>query len=79
MYHFLLLKIWPLFLCILEEKTGSTVKTSESSSTESQSGQSRATAAPGAGFPGNPFDFSNMAGLLNVLLQFYFIRTMSFV
>lgn len=24
----------------------------------------------GAGFPGNPFDFSSMAGLLNVLLLF---------
>ncbi|XP_059647335.1 ankyrin repeat domain-containing protein 2A-like [Cornus florida] len=38
---------------------------SESTSLETQSGQRTATGAPEAGFPGNPFDFSAMAGLLN--------------
>lgn len=56
-------------ICISEEKVGAAEDKSSSVSTsaENQSGQRNATAGPGAGFPGNPFDFSNMAGLLNVL------------
>jgi len=36
------------------------------SSDEPQVGQKTAFTAPGVAFPGNPFDFSAMSGLLNV-------------
>ncbi|KAM7470371.1 hypothetical protein LguiA_008554 [Lonicera macranthoides] len=55
----------------VDNKDASTAKpaekksTSEPTSTETQSGQRSAATAPGAGIPPNPFDFSNMAGLLN--------------
>ncbi|KAI7749980.1 hypothetical protein M8C21_024027 [Ambrosia artemisiifolia] len=45
-----------------EEKTDTAKKTSSESSS---SGVPPMTSMPGAGFPGNPFDFSSMAGLLN--------------
>ena len=51
---------------ISDKKSGPAENTSESSSVETQSGPSRATAAPGTGMPTNPFDFSAVAGLLNV-------------
>ena len=58
-------------LIFLDEKKGSAENSkSDSASGESHSGQKRAGAAasgPGAGFPTNPFDFSAMTGLLNVL------------
>lgn len=61
----------PIFL---DEKTGSAENSkSDSSSGESHSGQRGAAAAasvPGAGLPTNPFDFSAMTGLLNVLYLF---------
>jgi hypothetical protein len=45
-----------------EEKNGAAeVK----SSSVSSSAENQRTAISGAGFPGNPFDFSNMAGILN--------------
>ncbi|KAJ0657237.1 putative transcription factor WD40-like family [Helianthus annuus] len=46
----------------LEEKTDTAKKTSSESSS---SGVLPMTSMPGAGFPGNPFNFSSMAGLLN--------------
>ncbi|MFS7996127.1 putative ankyrin repeat-containing domain, STI1 domain-containing protein [Helianthus anomalus] len=46
----------------VEEKTDTAKKTSSESSS---SGVPPMTSMPGAGFPGNPFDFSSMAGLLN--------------
>uniref|UniRef100_A0A5B6ZLC9 Putative ankyrin repeat domain-containing protein 2 isoform X1 n=1 Tax=Davidia involucrata TaxID=16924 RepID=A0A5B6ZLC9_DAVIN len=54
--------------CSPDEKTGQAENKnskSESTSVETQSGQRRATSAPDAGFPANPFDFSAMSGLLN--------------
>ncbi|KAI3815419.1 hypothetical protein L1987_15086 [Smallanthus sonchifolius] len=45
----------------VEEKTDKKTS-SESSSSDTQPAM---TSMPGAGFPGNPFDFSSMAGLLN--------------
>lgn len=54
-----------------EEKTDPAVKKtpSESSSSNTKSGTTPAIPSmPGAGIPANPFDFSSMAGLLNVLL-----------
>lgn len=53
------------FSWISDEKSASSEKTSGSSSVDTQSGPRRA-AAPGTGMPTNPFDFSAVAGLLNV-------------
>ncbi|MFS7919570.1 hypothetical protein Hanom_Chr03g00214211 [Helianthus anomalus] len=57
-----------------EETTDPAMKKSstESSSADTPSGTAPAIPSmPGAGFPGNPFDFSSMAGLLNVLYSFF--------
>jgi hypothetical protein len=52
----------------VNNKDSSTAKPAEKAeplSTESQPEQRSATTAPGSAMPPNPFDFSNMAGLLN--------------
>lgn len=57
-----------------EGKTGSGEnKTSagEASSTQQQAGRRRTTSTPATGFPTNPFDFSAMQNLLNVIIFFY--------
>lgn len=56
-------------ICYLDEKQASPekkVEKSETSSAESETGQSGPGSVPGSGFAPNPFDFSAMSGLLNV-------------
>lgn len=56
---------------LLDEKPGMTENKASKSETPAveQSEEARVSSIPGAGFPGNPFDFSAMSGLLNVHLS----------
>lgn len=48
---------------------------SEASSTQQQAGGRGTTSTPAAGFPANPFDFSSMQNLLNVIsFSFYLMQ-----
>ena len=65
-----------LILLFIDEKIGKAESKSpkaESSSVNTQSGQ-RIPTSSGAGFAANPFDFSAMTGLLNVIFISLFIQ-----